>query len=360
MSVPILTIVIPAHRVQGYVRQCLQSILTADEPELEILAIDDRSPDGTGRILDEVAAADARLRVLHLEKNAGLGGARNIGLEQATGDYVWFVDGDDWLADGAVDAICARLRATRPDILIFDYGRAYWNGKIERNVLNDLFREPPPPDTFTLAERPSVMGLMMTAWTRAFRREFLLDSGLRFGDGYYEDVRVTYPSLMLAEKISLLDRLCLHYRQRRAGAITRTRNDKHFKVFEQYAPIFEFLDKHAPTYDQFRGVMFYRTFWHLLIILNRGDRIPMNRQREYFNRMSEHYRRWKPPGYTYPDGREGTWERLVERGAYRRLPTGPTGGTPQGRRGPIVGYAAAASGVAATEHSSCAGSRSIT
>jgi CDP-glycerol glycerophosphotransferase (TagB/SpsB family) len=318
VSVPLLSVVIPAHRVQGYVRQCLQSILEADEPELEILAIDDCSPDNTGLILDEVAAHDSRVRVLHLEKNVGLGGARNLGLEQARGDYVWFVDGDDWAAPGGVDAICSRLRQSRPDILIFDYGREYWNGKIERSILEELYRDPPPPDTFTLAERTSVIGLMMTAWNRAFRREFLIDSGLRFGHGYYEDVRVTYPTLMLAEKISLLDRMCYHYRQRRAGAITRTQNDRHFGVFEQYAPIFDFLDKHAPTYDQYRSLMFYRTFWHLIIILNRGDRIPDKRRREYFRLMSEHYRRWKPPGYTYPEGREGTWERLVERNAFRR------------------------------------------
>jgi CDP-glycerol glycerophosphotransferase len=316
---PLLTVVVPAYRVLGYVRQCVESILAAREWDLEVVAIDDCSPDGTGAVLDEVAATDSRLQVIHLERNAGLGAARNLGLERATGDYVWFIDGDDWVDPAGVDAVCARLRSSHPDVLIVDYARAYWNHRLQRNVLNEMFRVPPAPDTFTLAERPSVLGFMMTAWNRVFRRQFLVDSGLRFGDGYYEDVKVTYPTLMLAERISLLDQVVYFYRQRRVGAITRTQNDKHFVVFDQYAPIFEFMDRHAPRFDEYRAMMFYRTFWHLIIILRNGDRIPKKREREYFAMMSEFYRRLKPPGYVRPEGREGTWERLVEADGYRRF-----------------------------------------
>ena len=185
MPAPLLSLVVPAFRVQGYVRQCLESMLASPEQDIEIIAIDDCSPDGTGAVMDEVAAGDSRIRVVHLEQNVGLGEARNIGLEQATGDYVWFVDSDDWIADKGIDRVCARLRSSRPDVLIFEYARVYWNNKAERNVLSDMFVSPPPPDTFTLSERPSVLELMMTAWTRVFRREFLVDSGLRFGHGYY-------------------------------------------------------------------------------------------------------------------------------------------------------------------------------
>lgn len=314
----LLTVVVPAYRVQGYIRECVESILGARERELEVIAIDDCSPDGTGAVLDEVAARDRRLRVLHLEANVGLGQARNIGLEEASGDYVWFVDGDDWVKSAGVDIVCERLRLLKPDILIFDYARAYWNNSVRRSVISDLLRTPPPPETFTLAERPSVMQLMMTGWNRAFRREFLLQSELRFGHGYYEDVRVTYPTLMLAERISLLDEVVYYYRQRRRGAITRTTNDKHFVAFGEYEAIFDFMDRHAPLYEEFRPLMFYRTFWHLLIILSRGGRIPKSRRRDYFRQMSQHYRQWKPAGYTRPAGREGIWERLVEADGYRR------------------------------------------
>src|SRR5919201_5990363 len=85
-----LSVIIPVHRVQGYLRECLNSILDDAGPNIEVVAIDDKSPDRCGEILDEFAERDSRVRVTHLEENVGLGQARNIGLQMATGDYVWF------------------------------------------------------------------------------------------------------------------------------------------------------------------------------------------------------------------------------------------------------------------------------
>jgi CDP-glycerol glycerophosphotransferase len=140
-----LSIIVPVHKVQGYLRQCLDSLLVPDVPNLEIIAIDDASPDACGEILDEYAERDSRLKVRHLTDNVGLGEARNVGLDMATGDYVWFFDSDDYATEGAVKAICDRLAETRPDVLMFDYARSYWNGRVKRSIINHLFREPPAP-----------------------------------------------------------------------------------------------------------------------------------------------------------------------------------------------------------------------
>ncbi|MFS2292991.1 MAG: bifunctional glycosyltransferase family 2 protein/CDP-glycerol:glycerophosphate glycerophosphotransferase [Actinomadura sp.] len=289
------------HKVQGYIRQCLDSILDPDVPDLEVIAINDCSPDGCGEILDEFAERDSRVRVRHLEENVGLGQARNIGLDMATGDYVWFFDSDDYATEGAVRAICDRLKETRPDVLVFDYARAYWNGRVKRSIINHLFREPPAPDVFTLAERPSVLEMMMTAWNKAIRREFLLDLGLRFSRGYYEDLNVTYPILMAAERLSLLDRVCYIYRQRRRGAITRTTGAKHFDAFAQYDCVFEFMDALGPAADPFRSLMFDRTIWHLLVIIERGDRVHESDEERFFAEMSKTYAKYEPEGHVPPD-----------------------------------------------------------
>src|SRR4051794_2412813 len=81
-----LSVIVPAHNVQGYIRECLESVLDSDCPHLEVIAVNDCSPDGCGQILDEFAQRDPRVRVQHLEQNVGLGEARNIGLEMATGE----------------------------------------------------------------------------------------------------------------------------------------------------------------------------------------------------------------------------------------------------------------------------------
>jgi CDP-glycerol glycerophosphotransferase len=317
-ATPLISIILPAYNVQSYLWPCLASILSQASTDIEIVAVDDCSPDASGDILDQCAAEDPRVRVLHLEQNGGLGKARNAGLEQARGKYVWFVDSDDWLADGAIASITARLNETHPDVLIFDYARAYWNHKIERNTWNYLFRDPVPPEVFRLHDRPSAMSTMLTAWNKVIRRDFLLDLGVRFGQGYYEDVPVTYPILMAAERISMLDRVCYIYRQRRNGSITRTTNNKHFGVFPQYEKVFAFMEKRGSALDEFRASMFDRMIWHYTIILGLGNRVTTHDRRRFFRKMHEHYRRFRPAAdWEIPAGLFGVRYRLIAHGAYR-------------------------------------------
>jgi CDP-glycerol glycerophosphotransferase len=170
---------------------------------------------------------------------------------------------------------------------------------------------------FTLEERPSVLQLMMTAWNKAIRREFLLDLGLRFSSGYYEDINVTYPILMAAERLSLLDQVCYIYRQRRRGAITRTTGRRHFDAFEQYDRIFGFMDQQGPKVDKFRSLMFDRTIWHLLIILGRGDRVHHKERAEFFAGMSETYGKHRPAGHQLPADRQlAAKYKLIEANKY--------------------------------------------
>ena len=112
-TVTTLSVVLPVYRVQGYLRQCLDSMLSQSFTDFEIVAVDDCSPDYSGAILAEYAARDPRVRVVTSPENVGLGRARNLGLQHATGDYVWFVDSDDWLATGALAAVAGRLRDDR-------------------------------------------------------------------------------------------------------------------------------------------------------------------------------------------------------------------------------------------------------
>ncbi|WP_211238528.1 bifunctional glycosyltransferase/CDP-glycerol:glycerophosphate glycerophosphotransferase [Actinomadura rifamycini] len=314
-----LSIIVPVHKVQGYLRQCMESILEPGIPNLEVIAIDDCSPDACGLILDEFAERDSRVRVRHLTENVGLGQARNVGLDMATGDYIWFFDSDDYATEGAVRAILDRLSETRPDVLMFDYARSYWNGRVKRSIINHLFREPPAPDVFSLAERPQCLEMFTSVWNRAIRREFLIETGLRSNSGYYEDVSITYPILMAAERISLLDRVCYIYRQRRRGAITKTASAKHFDAFDQYDRIFAFMDQLGPSADQFRPTMFNRAIWHLLVIIERPDRIVASEKQRFFTEMSKWYNRYRPPGHVPPEDepRLADKHRAIERNDFR-------------------------------------------
>lgn len=128
---PRFSVIVPAYMVQAYLHECLESVLEQPFTDLELIAIDDCSPDGSGTIIDEFAAWDPRVRAVHLTENVGLGRARNAGLERATGDYVIFLDSDDSLAPDALHAISDRLKnADGPDVWsTTTYGRTAPGGR---------------------------------------------------------------------------------------------------------------------------------------------------------------------------------------------------------------------------------------
>ncbi|MGR6316875.1 bifunctional glycosyltransferase family 2 protein/CDP-glycerol:glycerophosphate glycerophosphotransferase [Micromonospora soli] len=314
----LFSFVVPAWRVQGYLRECLDSILEQPDADLEVIGIDDASPDESGEILAEYAARDPRVHPVRLAENVGLGPARNIGLDRAVGEYVWFVDGDDWLVPGCLPHVAERLVATRPDVLIVDHVRAHWNNVGTRSAMRDVFPEPPGEATFRLRERPETMRLLHTAWNRVVRREFLLDQGLRFEPGWYEDVSFSYPVLMAADRIGVLDRICLNYRQRRTGAITRTRGDRHFEVFAQWHRVFRLMDRRGSAVAPLRPAIFERMVWHYLTVLGNGERIAPELRPAFFAQIHADYVRFLPPaGYPVPSGVEGLKHRLVAAGRWR-------------------------------------------
>ncbi|MGC5017013.1 bifunctional glycosyltransferase/CDP-glycerol:glycerophosphate glycerophosphotransferase [Micromonospora sp. DT47] len=314
----LISVVVPAFRVQGYLRECLDSLLDQPFGDIEVIGVDDASPDASGDILDEYAARDPRVRPLRLTENVGLGPARNAGLDRAAGEYVWFVDGDDWLAPECLAEVADRLLATRPDVLVVDHVRRYWDDTATRSAMAEVFPEPPGEATFRLRDRPETMRLLHTAWNRLVRRRFLVDLGLRFAPGWYEDVSFTYPVMLAAERIDVLDRVCVNYRQRRAGAITRTRGDRHFEVFEQWHRVFRLMDRWGEPVADLRPAVFERMIWHYLTVLGHGERIAPELRPAFFERITADYRRWLPPGgYPAPDGVEGLKHRLVAAGRWR-------------------------------------------
>ncbi|MGQ4484876.1 CDP-glycerol glycerophosphotransferase family protein [Streptomyces sp. SAS_281] len=302
---PRLTLIVPAYNVQGYIGECLDSVLGQDFADFEVIGVDDCSPDGSGAILDTYAARDDRLRVLHLTENVGLGRARNAGLERATGDYVLFLDSDDTLAPGSLSAIAARLDATGdPDILVYDYTRTYWDGRLLRNKRTDLMTEDGPA-VFSLAERPQLLDLLQIVWNKAYRRDFVTRHGFQFPPGYYEDAPWTYSSLIAAETIAVLDRSCVMYRQRREGGnILRTVSRKHFDVFDQYDRVFAFLDE-RPDLASWHPALFRKMVDHFLTVLEKPGRLPRNARAEFFHRAAKDYRARLPEGFERPAGGRG-------------------------------------------------------
>jgi CDP-glycerol glycerophosphotransferase len=331
-SLPRISIVLPVYGVPEYLDACLDSVLGQAPPGTEVIAVDDASPDACGKMLDARADTDPRLQVIHLATNAGPGNARNVGLSRATGDYVWFADADDLLADGALAEITSRLAADRPDVLLIDYQDYYAGGATAPSFGAALLRGA-PAGTFTLGAQPALIDLTMTSWSKVIRRGFLAEIGLEFRGGIHEDVPVSCAVLLSARRISALARVCYSYRRARRESFMVTTSDRHFDIFASYQLVFDLLPSFAeragaPVTEAVRSALFGRAIWHYTTILGTGGvgigaarigggLVPGGARKTFFGRMHEDFRRWRPADYQYPPGARGVKFRLVERNAYR-------------------------------------------
>jgi len=312
---PLISVVIPVHGVEDYLDRCLDSVLGEPSTALEVIAVDDASPDRCGAIL--AARHDPRLRVLGTPAAAGPGPARDMGAKEAAGEYVWFVDGDDELPEGALATVAEALRRLRPDVLIIDFENLNPDGTTSPS---GGARYLAGPVAGPLADHPALVHLTATAWSKVIRRDFLADLGICFGSSGpapHEDVPVTTMALLTAKKIGVLNRVCYRYRRARRGSYLAGVSAANFNIFRSYQEISDYFsernDAGAPASPAVYTAIFERAIGHYTTLL---PLVPRRRRREFFHRMSADFLRWLPGEYRFPPGARGVKFRLVARDAY--------------------------------------------
>jgi glycosyltransferase involved in cell wall biosynthesis len=332
---PLISVVVPVYGVSEYLPACLDSLLgmagsaLRPDPAIEVIAVDDASQDGSGGILDDRAAQDSRLSVVHLDRNGGPGNARNTGLARASGEYVWFIDGDDFLPDGALTAVATRLLADGPDVLLIDHEERYPDGSSGPSQGEPLLATA-PAGTFSLADAPWLINATMTSWSKLLRRTFLIGLDEPFGSGIHEDIKVSCAAL-LAGRISALDRVCYSYRRSRPGSFMATTSSAHWGVFRAYEDVLDKVRKLAESGDPVatpavQRAIFERAIWHYSTVFQatsagsggfgRPRLVPRQDRRRFFERMHADFLRFRPRDYGLPAGPRGAKFRLIERDAY--------------------------------------------
>jgi CDP-glycerol glycerophosphotransferase len=325
-----ISVIITVHGVEEYLDSCLDSVLGQEgaEAEVEFIAVDDASPDRSGAIL--ASRHDPRLTVIRTASAAGPGRARELGVKEATGEYLWFVDGDDELADGALAAVAAQLDRLHPDVLNIDYENIFDDGTITQSG-TDLAT----PELTTLADSPVLLWVTMSMWNKVFRRDFLSSLGVPFGPGIYEEVPVATAALLTAPRIGVLNRVCYRYRRSRRGSFMAATNDRHFDIFTSYETIWDFVSERFmaalpgtssvpgaeaarsdfahPITTAVRDALFARTIRHYVFAL---PKVPRSRRRDFFRQMTRDFTRWRPEGFSVPPSLRGIELRLIGRGAY--------------------------------------------
>ena len=222
---PKLSLIVPVYKVEKELGRCVESLIGQDGCSTEIILIDDGSPDGCPRMCDDYAAADERIRVIHQE-NSGLSQARNEGLKAASGDYVWFVDSDDYIAEGACRKLAGAMRRGA-DIIAFGFYTTFRDAKPDADYVslhsNISDGECAAPKDFIIRTIRDD-SFFVQAWTYAFKRTFLLENDLYFAPGMlHEDIQ-RIPGVLLAAKSIEYVNESLYIHEIRKDTITTTQN----------------------------------------------------------------------------------------------------------------------------------------
>lgn len=217
---PKLSVIVPVYKAENYLHKCVDSILNQTFTDLELILVDDGSPDNCGRICDEYAQKDARVRVIHKE-NGGVSEARNIAIEAAQGDIIGFVDSDDEIDLNMYEDMINYLIAHNLDVVCCDV-------YVVRNV-RKTFR-PRYPKNMIFSHEEAINNILNgtldnAAWNKIYKRSVI--GNIRYPKGrIYEDVATTYKYIANADKVGYLCQPLYYYFKRKGSIINLAFNSK--------------------------------------------------------------------------------------------------------------------------------------
>lgn len=240
-TAPWLSILLPVYRVEPYLLACAESILCQADEGVELVFVDDASPDGSAALIERLQARDARVRLLRQERNQGVSAARNRLLDAARGDYLWFVDPDDLMEAGAIARLRNLIEQQSPDLVMCDF-RAFDDGSSKPAKP----RYQHIPSFVGAAQGEDLNALLsglfragqMHPWSKIVRRASW-PAGLRFPvDRVFEDLAV-YPRLALQlHRFVHVPEVWIAYRQRAGSALANlsaARLDEWMSALDGYA-----------------------------------------------------------------------------------------------------------------------------
>lgn len=243
----LVSVIVPVYNVEAYLLDCLYSIFAQNYAAIEVIAINDGSTDTSLEILKNYAAKDSRLKII-TQENKGLSGARNTGLEHAIGDYILFVDSDDYVSHELIECCLKAFETHKTEMVIFNHAEFKDGSNDHREELKNIdsgFIE----STQFLKQTGKLPTLTWNpVWLYAYKRSFLEKNALKFHEGIlHEDILFTPMALANAESLVVLSNVLYFYRQRK-GSIT-TDPEKAKQSLKDYAFIAERLHNYSQSIE---------------------------------------------------------------------------------------------------------------
>lgn len=200
---PLISIIIPVYNIEKYIRQCLDSVINQTYRYLEILVVDDGSTDGSGKICDEYAE-DNRVKIIH-QTNKGLSGARNVGIDIASGSFILLVDGDDYIELNTVECLLKACLDTNADVSCCGHYKEYTNKSISHALTKKSYEG---KNLTSVVMEGSTFGHY--AWGKLYKKE--LFNNCRFPeDMLFEDIATTWKLLIKCQRVTCISDVLFHY-----------------------------------------------------------------------------------------------------------------------------------------------------
>ncbi|MFM9454652.1 bifunctional glycosyltransferase/CDP-glycerol:glycerophosphate glycerophosphotransferase [Streptomyces europaeiscabiei] len=292
---PRFSIIVPTYGVEGRLSLALESVLGQPFGDFELIPVHEVAADSpAGAVSGAYAARDTRVTPVESPPSGGLSAARNAGLSAAHGAYVLFLDGDDTLAPGALQAIADRLgEAGDPDVLYFAHERAHWW------------------EDGTTVVRPT--GPQTPAWSAAYRRDFLTERQLIFPIGHFTDLGWSGLVALAADRTAeLRGTVCVRHLLRRQGSRLHAPGEHQLELLDQV----ELVLARATAERGVSEALFEQLFAVVLRSAARPERLPVHHRRAFFRRATHLYRHYCPAGFHPPGGTLGVQHRLLATGSY--------------------------------------------
>ena len=254
------SIVIPVYNVEPYLRRCLDSLREQVYENFEVIVVNDGSPDDSQKIIDEFVKEDNRF-IDYQKKNGGLSDARNYGVQKATGDYLLFLDGDDYVSSDYLKVMEETIMSDdKPEVIHFGFVLQEDGNEIKKKA--PVFSNQTGIQAFQVLSQDSYF---VTAWSYAYRRQFWLDHHFQYAKGmYHEDYGLTPYVVLCAEKVSSIADCLYYYLVRSNSIMTSNDTEKLLKKANDTLSQYDWLKEQIMTLqslneDEKQYVMSYLT-----------------------------------------------------------------------------------------------------
>lgn len=252
-----ISVIIPVYNVEKYFRKCLDSVINQTYKNLEIIVVDDESPDNCGKIADEYASLESRIKVIH-KKNGGVSSARNVALDIATGDYIAFLDSDDIADVREYERLYEILKKFDADAAFCELTRYYDGEETQKEEYEIKDEKISVDEALKLILTNNNIGNYINI--KLFKKE--LFDGIRFPEGKcYEDAATLYKVIGRAKSVAYTNEKLYYYLIGREGAITSSFSEKKLKdSLEAYFGQYQYIAANYPSVKKYAGMVFVKMY----------------------------------------------------------------------------------------------------